>query len=151
MAKKLNEILNLSVENNKVKVKFNKVNSDGCDPLEDYLDNTNNSNWEWLTWRGKRNNLNVGQIVIGMTMLPSRLYLLSGIGKVTGNSHIEYTHAYQIEPLKEYDNLIGKIIVKTPTIGRMYFRRFEAIADKLVIHEILDKPYSRTTVEKPVS
>lgn len=151
MNKKLNDLLNLSVENNAVKVKFNKRNLDGDDPLEDYLDNPSSTIQNWLRWRGKRNTFNEGQIAVGMVMLSPRLYLLTSVGKVTKNSHMEYGYAYEIEPLKDYEKLFGKILVKTPTIGRAYCRRYEFIADELVIHEILPHPYSRTTVEKPVS
>ena len=151
MNKKLNDLLNLSVENNAVKVKFNKRNLDGNDPLEDYLDNPDSVNRNWLSWRGKRNTFVVDQIAVGMVMLSPKLYLLTSIGKVTKNRRMEYGYAYEIEPLKDYEKLFGKIIVKTPTIGRVYCRRYGSIADKLVIHEILPNPYSRTTVEKPVS
>ena len=151
MNKKLNDLLNLSVENNAVKVKFNKRNLDGDDPLEDYLDNPDSANQNWLSWRGKRNTFTIGQIAVGMIMLSPKLYLLTSIGKVVRNNGKEYNHAYQIDPLKDYEKLFGKIIVKTPTIGRVYCRRYGSIADELVIHEILPNPYSRTTVEKPVS
>ena len=73
-------IKNINVKN--TKIKFN-LNNGHDDPIDLYAKNPQLINNQWLFWRNKTRNFQVGQTAICLVRMSGKFWLLTTIKKVT--------------------------------------------------------------------
>lgn len=140
----LNDILRLPTKAGAgVKAKFCKHNGYD-DPIDTYLVDPNASNDNWLNWRGKRGDLNVGQTALLFMRLKDGCYLLTAVRKVVADTGEPETHAYTTEDIPEFLPYCGRIVIlpPVPPIGQKYIQYYQTVVDRLYVHEILSERYS---------
>lgn len=137
----LNDLLQLtSDEIEKTKIKLN-ITENGIDPLDVYLENPYEFNTEWLFWRTKTRNFNVGQLAINMVRMNEQTWLLTTIKKVTKENDKFNGINYEGVEVDSYKKYFGRIKIKfrKQVIGNTFY--FKTIMSNLEVLEILPVPY----------
>lgn len=141
----LNDIL--KIPHSKVqdyKIRF-MVSNGYTEPL---LTMTTNFNQflNWVGWKGDKDNLSRPK-VIGLvryyTVSPEQ-WVFAGVydvNKKTNYNDIKNNVAYDLIPVPEYENLIGRLILEYKNTTQQLKRNAENVLDDIKVVEILKKPY----------
>lgn len=135
----LEDLLRLrETEQGRIKIKFNVYN--GCtDPIEEWLNNKDKVNKQWLFWHNKSHYFRKGDIAICMvrTLFDKDVWLLTTIQKVTKVLDIqEEGIGYEGEELTLFSKYFGRVLVrfhKKRATGYDYAN----IMEDLVVQEVL--------------
>jgi hypothetical protein len=107
----LNDLLNFKPEEfENIKCRFNKMNGK-VDPMEDYLNDPDKVNKQWLFWRENKRFFKVGQIAICFLQLSKESWLLTTIKKVTNDLDIVHGINNEGEILTKYEAYFGRLII----------------------------------------
>jgi len=131
----ISDLLKLSTYQN-CKIKFNLNNSED-DPIDLYASNPDLINTQWLFWRNKQRNFNVGQIAICLVRMSGHFWLLTTIKKVTKELNVLKGINYAGEELEEYAPLYGRTIIKYHKKAQTTTYWAEKIIDDLEVVQIL--------------
>lgn len=124
----------------KVKVKFNIWNG-SVNPIDEYLENPEIVNNQWLFWRGERRNFNEGEIAVCLVKISYDTWLLTTIKRVTKELNVREGINYEGEELKEYRKYFGRIVIKYHKNAQTMCRNYDKIADDLIVNQILPTSY----------
>ena len=150
MAIKLNDLLKIPNLSN-VKIRFNiKSNRIGFDPIKEYHQSresiliSNYYNSEKRVW------FNEGDIVIGLLQMnKENCWLLFDIAKITKNYHkycvpnAQSNTFYEYEPLGEYSDYFGRLIVKIHKSWQMPIRNANTVIDNIEVSELLPSEFDQ--------
>jgi hypothetical protein len=150
MAIKLNDLLKIPNLSN-VKIRFNiKSNRIGFDPIKEYHQSresiliSNYYNSEKRVW------FNEGDIVIGLLQMnKENCWLLFDIAKITKNYHkysvqnAQSNTFYEHEPLGEYSDYFGRLIVKIHKSWQMPIRNANTVIDNIEVSELLPSEFDQ--------
>ena len=143
---KLNEIMRFN-DLSKVKVRFNLAFSGGV-PIELYGEKTEASfklileghHWNY----GKKELYKEGDTTLAfipLTIRPDDRWLLVYVGRVTKNLHRLNAVGYEYEALTQYDNLLGRLVVRFHNNSQNLVRRAQSLFDSMVVETILPDVY----------
>lgn len=146
---KLNDLLNLSVEELKyTKVRLN-TNNGNKNPIDEFKKNPQEL-LQWNYWNNKsyRN----GQISIGLVNMGHDRWLLFTVGKIkkildcplkSDKTPSQDGHGVQVEyeTLEKYQDLYGRVVIEYHNNSQQMFRDASTFIDKLVVREILPVKY----------
>ncbi len=148
LAIKLNEILRLP-DLKKVKIRLNTMVA-GMPPIDLFNLGTKQS-YQTLVeghhWNfGKKRVFKEGDITLGfipLTTPPDDRWLLIFVGKITKDLHLLNAVGYEWEPLAEYENLIGRLVVRYHNSVQAVIRKADSngFIDDLIVETILSDVY----------
>ena len=144
---KLNEILKLSDPKN-VKLRFNLFFGDTRPAIDYFTDNIPTSKQRMLEgqyWNSaKKGNFSLGNISIGFVKIPAKpdCWLLFHIGVVTRDLGIRNGVGYCYEDLPEYDQYIGRLVVRFKNPNQNLIRRGDTTLKDCSVEEILPNVYT---------
>src|SRR5690606_36961622 len=134
----LNDLLHLSSEEIKLyKVKFNQLNREGTNPMDEYKKNPDVIDDRWLFWRETQRYFKVGQIAINLMRLSYDTWLLTTIKEVTEDLNIEHGVNYKGRAVDTFSKYYGRVIVKYYKYHQGQGRLLSEIIDQLEVVQIL--------------
>lgn len=134
----LNDLLHLSSEEIKLyKVKFNQLNREGTNPMDEYKKNPDVIDDRWLFWRETQRYFKVGQIAISLMRLSYDTWLLTTIKEVTEDLNIEHGVNYKGRTVDTFSKYFGRVIVKYYKYHQGQGRFLSEIIDQLEVVQIL--------------
>jgi hypothetical protein len=134
----LNDLLHLSSEEIKLyKVKFNQLNREGTNPMDEYKKNPDVIDNQWLFWRETQRYFIVGQIAVSFMRLSYDTWLLTTIKEVTEDLNIEHGVNYKGQVVDAYSKYFGRVIVKYYKYHQGQGRLLSEIIDQLEVVQIL--------------
>ncbi|MCR1878978.1 GIY-YIG nuclease family protein [Lactobacillus reuteri] len=140
----LNQLLNLDNQQLSVaKVKFNQNNGE-VEPINDFLNDPEMVNNQWLFWRNKNRYFNVGDLAICLIKLRNDQWLLTTIKKVTKELDVTKGVNYEGQELAEYKALYGRVVLQYHKGHQVQVRKFQGIEDQLIVSQILPTVYDGT-------
>ena len=102
-----------------------------------YKANPDEINNQWLFWRNKMRYFDVGDIAVCFLKLSNETWLLTTIKKVTKELNVLNNINYEGKELKEYEQFLGRVIVKYHKSHQTQLRHYKSIKDKLIVIQIL--------------
>ena len=137
----LNDLLNLSeAEMKKTKIKFHSWNG-SVNPIDEYLNDHDIVNNQWLFWRNKRGYFNVGQIAICLVHISADKWLLTTIKKITKELNVEGGINYEGEELAEYQSYYGRVVISYHKDAQQMCRFYDTVASEMIVNQILPAVY----------
>lgn len=137
----LNDLLNLSeAEMKKAKIKFHSWNG-SVNPIDEYLNDHDIVNNQWLFWRNKRGYFNVGQIAICLVQMSADKWLLTTIKKVTKELNVEGGINYEGEEPAEYQRYYGRVVISYHKDAQQICRFYDTAASEMIVNQILPAVY----------
>lgn len=138
----LNDLLNFNEnEFENIKIRLNKTDIRGVNPIDEFLRNSEITNNEWLFWQeNTQNNLyKEGQIAICFVQFQNQdRWLLTTIKKVTKNINMEISGVhYEGIELEKYKQFFGRVVIKYHNISQQLCRKYESIHKELQVEQIL--------------
>ncbi|MBR4699223.1 MAG: GIY-YIG nuclease family protein [Prevotella sp.] len=143
----LNNILQLPNPKN-VKLRFNLRFGTNRPAIDYFTDNTPASFKHMLDgqyWNySKKGNFSVGNISLGFVPVPTKqdCWLLFHIGEVTKDLNVHNGVGYQFKDLTNYDQYIGRIIVRFKNSSQNLIRRGDTTLPLCELEEILPQVYN---------
>ncbi|OHE06135.1 MAG: hypothetical protein A2513_01290 [Sulfurimonas sp. RIFOXYD12_FULL_33_39] len=111
-------------------------------PLDIYVRDKNE--WfRWNTWKNTKNEFSRKYIFSLIDFYPeNNIWLFGGIYEVIKRDDTPNNYSYEIKELDEYSSYVGrlKIELEKPSRGRAFY--LEHYLNKMLVSEILKKPYS---------
>ena len=142
----LNDILKIPEnEINNYKVRF-MVNNGHIEPLKIMVENPKEL-LDWIAWKSDKDDLSRKRVITFVryyTQGPDQ-WIFTGIYEINKKDNfdkIKNNVGYDIVPVKDYQNLYGKLIVKYKNITQQLKRNAESVLNDIEIIEILNEPYS---------
>lgn len=132
----LNDLLRLEAEDENIKVRFIQYNGES-NPMENYMNDPEEINTQWLLWRNTQRYFNVGQIAICLLKLSDDTWLLTTIKRITKDLQIQKGINYEAEELEEFQSLYGRVIIKFHKTFQSQGVFYKNVCDKLVVNQIL--------------
>ena len=132
----LNDLLRLEAEDENIKVRFIQYNGES-NPMENYMNDPEEINTQWLLWRNTQRYFNVGQIAICLLKLSDDTWLLTTIKRITKDLQIQKGINYEAEELEEFQSLYGRVIIKFHKTFQSQGVFYKNVCDKLVDNQIL--------------
>jgi hypothetical protein len=137
----LNDLLRFSADELwNIRVKMN-VFDGTTNPLDEYKENPDLVNINWLLYHKKRRYFGVGQIAICLLKLSYDRWLLTTIKRITKLLDVEYGIGYEAEELGEYSQLFGRVVIKYHNDAQCIGKRFDSIMDELEVIEVFPVAY----------
>ncbi|AUD65806.1 endonuclease [Tenericutes bacterium MZ-XQ] len=134
----LNDLLNLSSEEIKLyKVKFNQLNREGSNPMDEYKKDPDVIDNQWLFWRETQRYFKVGQFAVSLMRLSYDSWLLTTIKEVTEDLNIEHGINFKGVTVEKYSKYFGRVIVKYHKYHQGQGRFLSEIIDQLEVVQIL--------------
>ena len=141
----LNDIL--KIPHNEIqdyKIRF--IVSNGYD--EPLVTMSRNFNWllNWIAWKGYKDNLSRPRLIglVRYYTISYEQWVFAGIYEVSKKPNfyeIKNNVGYNLTPVPEYQNLIGRLILEYKNTSQQLIRNAESILDNIKVVEILKKPY----------
>lgn len=137
----INDLLHFSDEElNKVKIKFNQ-SSPNTDPLDEYQNDPEIVNTQWLFWRESRRYFYEGDIAICFLKLSWNMWLLTTIKRITKDLGITGGINYDGEELEEYKKYYGRVIIEFHKTFQTQGVKYLTVYDNLIVNQILPSKY----------
>ena len=137
---RLNDLLRLESADLRVaKVKFNQWNG-SVDPIEAYVEKGEEINGEWLFWRNKTRNFEVGSIAVCLVRMSYDTWLLTTVKRVTRELGVTDGVNYEGEEIASLGRYFGRVVVRYHK-KRPVVMKLAGIADELEVVEVLPSIY----------
>lgn len=137
----INDLLRLSDEDiANARLKLNVYNGN-TDPLEEYKQEPDKINVDWLLWHNKRRYFHEGQIAICLLYLYDDKWLLTTIKRVTKELDVVDAVGFEAEEIAEYSKFYGRLVLKYHNTKRGMGRTYDSLMKELEVIEILSVAY----------
>lgn len=134
---KLNDILQISVEDLKrTKIRFH-LHFDGTEPAEVYTSKNYEKLLEGQYWNNGRRVYSKNEITIGFVKIDKNRWLLFHIGRVTKELDKIRGVGYEYEAFTEYEKYFGRLMVIFENNSQNMIRKAESVIDLCKVTEIL--------------
>jgi len=109
---RLNDLLRLEGADLRVaKVKFNQWNG-SVDPIEAYVEKGEEINGEWLFWRNKTRDFEVGSIAVCLVRMSYDTWFLTTVKRVTRELGVTDGVNYEGEEIASLGRYFGRVVVR---------------------------------------
>lgn len=133
----INDLLNLSEEElNKAKIKFNQFNG-RSDPMEEYKNNLDIVNNQWLFWHKKQKYFSKGQIAVCFLKLSDDKWLLTTIRNVNKELGVKDGINYEGTEIERLIPYFGRVIVKYHKNHQSQGVYLKSVINKIEVTQIL--------------
>jgi len=137
----LNDLLKLENLDN-VKIRFNKHNGGGYDPIKFFKEDINKL-LSGQFWNYKKNkSYRMGNIAIGLARIEGDKWLLFDISEITKDLQKFNAVGYEHEPKKDLEKFFGRIIVKYHNRSQNFVRKAKGLIEDLEVLEILPEKFN---------
>ncbi|MFH1233540.1 MAG: GIY-YIG nuclease family protein [Patescibacteria group bacterium] len=137
----LNDLLQLkNLEN--VKIRFNKDNGDGYDPIRFYKEDRDKLLKGQFWNYNKHKSFREGNIAIGLARIEGDKWLLFNISKITKDLHKLNNVGYEYETLLKYEKYFGRLIIQYHNKSQNLIRLAKNLIDDLEVIEILPEQFN---------
>lgn len=137
----INDLLRIpNDEIHNVRLKLNVYDGD-TDPLEEYKQDADLINVQWLLWHKNKRYFHTGNVAVCLLYLYDDKWLLTTIKKITKELDVVGGIGYEAEEIEEYSQYYGRLVLHYHNNFMWMGRKYESMMNQLEVLEILPAIY----------
>ena len=137
----INDLLRIpNDEVHNVRLKLNVYDGD-TDPLEEYKQEPDLINVQWLLWHKNKRYFHTGNVAVCLLYLYDDKWLLTTIKRITKELDVVGGIGYEAEEIEEYSQYYGRLVLHYHNNTMWMGRKYESMMNQLEVLEILPAIY----------